>query len=899
MQQTALEDTRDLTREEIVSLLTAKSAVDLGAITAAADLVRQRVVGDHVTYVVNRNINFTNVCVKKCKFCAFSRTGANSEGYYLPAEEVLRRAAEAVEYGASEVCVQAGLPPSMPHDLYENLARSIKQQHPQLNLHAFSPEEILYASSRGGGAIRDVLLRLKEAGVTSLPGTSAEILVDSLRTKLAPGRLTSQQWAEVISTAHSVGLPTTSTIMYGHMESPAHIAAHLQAIIQIQRSSTGCPQGAFAAVGNVASSDAVGITEFVPLSFVAADSPMFAKQSRAIQHALVHIQNEPEHAVAQAEAEAAVQFPLIRGGPSGRDVLLMHAVGRLALRRDVPNIQGSWVKEGLRMSQLLLAAGANDLGGTLMNESISTAAGAQHGQLMRPSTLRETARATPGRIPVERDTQYNTLRSFPAQRPEGAAYLREVAGDPLEGVPEGLAAGTFGSFSQLTSASTDRFKDLFKRDKAAIHRIRSQRGRATPGTAAGAAAAGTGTTAGSPRSFGTLCTQGSAAPIAAAPTATAVENTTVTFSPACTLVPTYECFNSCTYCNFKTNLPSDGNTRAWLSRATALQQLEEFERLYTAVQEGPEGGCGAGGSSMLCEVLVMSGEVAPRSARRDKWLQNAIATCHAALDRGLLPHTNIGPLSREEMLRLRGVNASMGLMLEQVTPSLMQGPHGVHRFALSKEPTARLQQLRQAGELRIPFTTGVLLGIGESAEDSRDSIRAIAEIAEEFGHIQEVILQPHSQGASQQNQNMPHYDVTKLPHLVDFARGALPSDVVVQVPPNLVSKSSDGALPSNRCMLSAAASAAPSDSIAVLVDCLHAGARDIGGLGPKDEVNPEWSFPGPVALHHVLAGCGFNLKARTPVHDRFVSAEWLAGGMLPMVQAWQRKLPGLWKAATA
>ena len=894
----ALEDARDLNTKELVNLLSASSAVDISAITTAADAVRQRIVGDHVTYVVNRNINFTNVCVKKCNFCAFSRTGAASEGYYLPAQEVLRRAAEAVAYGASEVCVQAGLPPAMPPQLYANLARAIKQQHPTLNLHAFSPEEILYASSRGGGSVREVLLALKDAGVTSLPGTSAEILVDSVREKLAPGRLSSQQWVDVVCTAHSVGLPTTSTVMYGHLETPAHLAAHLQAIVAAQRRSTGCPDGTFARVGNVPSSDAVGITEFVPLSFVAADSPLFTRQAAALRAALQGMRGDPDSVCMRSSADAAMASPLVRGGPSGREVLLMHAVARLALRRDVPNIQGSWVKEGLRMAQVLLDAGANDLGGTLMNESISTAAGALHGQLMRPSSLREAARAVGGRTPVERDTMYNSLRCFPEQRPEGGALLAELAKDPLECVAEGEAGATFGTYSQLTAASTDRFKDLFKRDGAALdgarrrHARRGARGGVSSpssATAAAATATAVGGTAGGARRL--MRTAAGKRIQRDAPDAI-----TVTFSPACTLVPTYECFNNCTYCNFRTNPPADGSTQAWLTPSKAAEQLGNFEQEYRMELGGAEGGAQC--ASLLCEVLVMAGEVAPRSERRGAWVQNAYATCKAALQRGLLPHTNIGPLSRAEMLLLRGVNASMGLMLEQVTPALMAAPRGVHRFAPSKEPMARLQQLRQAGELHIPFTTGVLLGIGEGQEDARDSVRAIAEVAAEYGHIQEVILQPHSQGSSQRDKRLPHFDVGKLPELVRFARGVLPADVVVQVPPNLVAKTSAVGQSARPRMMGAQQPAQAGDGdVSLLLDCVLAGARDVGGLGPKDEVNPDWAFPGPLALQAALTQHGVQLQPRAPVHDRFVTAEWLSEALLPQVQRWQRQLPAMWRAA--
>src|SRR5574341_1198343 len=234
----------DITVEEAARLFDA-AGTDLLALIAAADYLRARSVGDVVSYVVNRNINFTNVCVKACGFCAFSRGHLAEEGYFLPLEEIIRRAREAWELGASEVCVQAGLAPGMDGWHYVKLCRALKESLPELHIHGFSPEEVLYGSTLAGVTARDYLLALKDAGVGSLPGTSAEILVDEVRNRISPGRISTAQWVELIETAHALGIPTTSTIMYGHIENSHHKAAHLGILRDIQK-KTG------------------GITEFVP-----------------------------------------------------------------------------------------------------------------------------------------------------------------------------------------------------------------------------------------------------------------------------------------------------------------------------------------------------------------------------------------------------------------------------------------------------------------------------------------------------------------------------------------------------------------------------------------------------------------------------------------------------------
>ena len=389
----------DITSEEAVVLFGTEGQ-EYNAMVMVADEMRRRTVGDIVTYVVNRNINFTNVCIKGCGFCAFSRDFREEEGYLLPTEEIVRRAKEAWDYGATEVCVQAGLPPKMEGDLYIRLCEAIKKELPDMHIHGFSPEEVLYGSIRSDCTIRAYLTDLKAAGVGSLPGTSAEVLDQELRDKISPGRITVDQWTEVITTAHELGIPTTSTVMFGYLETPIQLAKHMDLIRGIQM-QTG------------------GITEFVPLSFVHTEAPMFIKGL---------VDN-------------------VRPGPSGIDVIKMHAIARIMLNNWIPNIQASWVKEGPRMSQLLLTAGVNDLGGTLINESISTAAGAQHGQLMRPSEFRQMIRQA-GRIPAERYTTYKTRRVFSDTDQELDPL--DLVGDNVEEV--------FGSYKRLVKLDTYRFE---------------------------------------------------------------------------------------------------------------------------------------------------------------------------------------------------------------------------------------------------------------------------------------------------------------------------------------------------------------------------------------------------------------------------------------------------------
>jgi 7,8-didemethyl-8-hydroxy-5-deazariboflavin synthase CofH subunit len=401
----ALSD-HDLSIDDATLLFDAEGP-DLLAMIAAADHLRAQTVGDVVTYVINRNINFTNVCVKACGFCAFSRGHLAEEGYFLPTEEIIRRAQEAHDLGATEVCVQAGLAPGMDGWHYVKLCRALKEALPHLHIHGFSPEEVLYGATLTGLSIRDYLAALKGAGVGSLPGTSAEILVDEIRHQVSPGRIGTAQWMELIQTAHGLGIPTTSTIMYGHIESSRHKAIHLDILREIQK-RTG------------------GITEFVPLSFVYDEAPMFHRKPPAG----------------------------LRQGASGAEVMKMYAVSRLMLNNYIPNLQVSWVKEGPKLSQIALLAGANDFGGTLINESISTAAGASYGQLMKPSRFRALIREM-GRIPAERSTTYQKIRVFESE--DHHRDLLDEVNDP---------ARRFGSYQNLIHLRGYRFRDFYREQKS-------------------------------------------------------------------------------------------------------------------------------------------------------------------------------------------------------------------------------------------------------------------------------------------------------------------------------------------------------------------------------------------------------------------------------------------------
>ncbi len=356
----ALED-RDITRGEAETLFSARGR-DVAAIAAVADELRRRQVGDRVTFVQTRNINFTNVCYTGCTFCAFGLPRQHPDAYTLEIEEVARRAEEARSWGCTEVCMQGGLNPMLGGDIYVRLVRAIKAAAPDIHIHAFSPFEIQYASQILRRPVREVLLELKEAGLGSIPGTAAEILDADVRQRLTKNKLSAEAWIEIITTAHEVGLPSTATIMYGHIDGPGHWAAHLAIIRDIQR-QTG------------------GFTEFVPLGFIYQNTRLYASGAA-------------------------------RPGPTGREDVLMHAVARIMLGRAIPNIQVSWVKLGPALAQMLLQAGANDFGGTLHDESISRMAGAETGEYMPPAEF-ERLILDLGRIPAERDTTYRILHEGP------------------------------------------------------------------------------------------------------------------------------------------------------------------------------------------------------------------------------------------------------------------------------------------------------------------------------------------------------------------------------------------------------------------------------------------------------------------------------------------------------
>ncbi len=389
---------KEITGKEGLILYQTKG-IDFHLVGLVADELRKRRVGNTVSYVVNRNINFTNVCIKQCGFCAFSRDFREEEGYFLPTEEIVRRAKEAHSLGATEVCIQAGLPPDMEGDLYENICREIKKEIPDIHIHGFSPEEILYGATRSNISIDEFLKRMKEAGVNTLPGTSAEILDQKLRDIISPGRITVEQWEQVIKGAHKIGINTTSTMMFGHLETLEQRINHMVKLREIQK-ETG------------------GFTEFVPLNFVHSEAPMY------------------KHQLHEG----------IQQGGSGNDVLLTHAVARIMFNNSIDNIQMSWVKEGQKMSQLLLMWGANDFGGTLINESISTSAGSEYGQLLRPKEIRRMAREI-GRIPAERNTQYKMLKMF------------ETENEVDDGLDKITDYSQFGSYAELIKINKFRYKN--------------------------------------------------------------------------------------------------------------------------------------------------------------------------------------------------------------------------------------------------------------------------------------------------------------------------------------------------------------------------------------------------------------------------------------------------------
>ena len=351
----------ELSESDIVRIFAARGS-DFDDVCQAADELRGKQSGDVVGYVVNRNINYTNVCSYRCAFCAFSKGKAAAHlrgpAYDLDEEEIARRVREAWDRGATEVCMQGGIHPDYTGETYLAILRAVKRAVPQMHVHAFSPLEVQQGAQTLRLSVTNYLTRLRDAGLGSLPGTAAEILDDEVRVIICPDKLSTQEWLDVVETAHRVGLRTTATIMFGHVERPQHWARHLIRIRRLQE-RTG------------------GFTEFVPLPFVHMEAPIYLKG----------------HA---------------RRGPTWREAVLMHAVARLVLHPLIPNIQVSWVKMGAAGAQACLQAGANDLGGTLMNESISRAAGAAHGEELTPKEM-DALIFEIGRKPAQRTTLYHAV----------------------------------------------------------------------------------------------------------------------------------------------------------------------------------------------------------------------------------------------------------------------------------------------------------------------------------------------------------------------------------------------------------------------------------------------------------------------------------------------------------
>lgn len=366
----------DLNESQVVSLFEARGD-EFDAVVRSADEVRKRVNGSVVSYVVNRNINYTNICYFKCQFCAFSK-GKLSENlrgrpYDLSNDEIQRRVREAWDRGATEVCMQGGIHPEYTGAKYVDILSAVKNAVPDMHIHAFSPLEVWQGAATSNRSLRDYLQQLKEAGLGTLPGTAAEILDDEVRAVICPDKINTEQWLEVMETAHEVGFRTTATIMYGHVEEPTNWARHLLRIRQLQK-QTG------------------GFTEFVPLPFIHMEAPMYLKGKA-------------------------------RRGPTFREAILMHSVARLVLHPHIPNIQVSWVKLGHKGIVAALNAGCNDLGGTLMNESISRAAGTLHGQETSPDYMEELIRSI-GRTPRQRTTLYGDV--------DKTIHLRGLDAQPLE-----------------------------------------------------------------------------------------------------------------------------------------------------------------------------------------------------------------------------------------------------------------------------------------------------------------------------------------------------------------------------------------------------------------------------------------------------------------------------------
>ena len=378
-QKTSLEDAlngRDLSRAQALELATLTQP-QIWALALVADALRREQSGDDVSYVVNRNINFTNVCYVGCRFCAFAQRRTDADAYSLSLDEVADRAEEAWDLGATEVCMQGGIDPELPGTAYADLARAVTKRVPGMHVHAFSPMEIVNGTARTGLSIEDFLIDLREAGLGSLPGTAAEILDDEVRWVLTKGKLPTRTWIEVITTAHRVGLPTTSTMMYGHVDHPRHWVGHLEVLKSVQDAAREHGRA--------------GFTEFVPLPFVHTSAPIYL---------------------------AGVARP----GPTMRDNLAVHAMARIMLHGRIDSIQTSWVKLGTEGTRAMLQAGANDLGGTLMEETISRMAGSEHGSAKTVAELTDIA-AGIDRPAAQRTTTYDDATPNPSHRARQGATL--------------------------------------------------------------------------------------------------------------------------------------------------------------------------------------------------------------------------------------------------------------------------------------------------------------------------------------------------------------------------------------------------------------------------------------------------------------------------------------------
>jgi 7,8-didemethyl-8-hydroxy-5-deazariboflavin synthase CofH subunit len=371
-------------------LLANTEASDLQALISFADTLRRETVGDAITYVVNRNINFTNVCFVGCSFCGFGKGPGAADAYSLSADDVVRKAREAWDTGATEVCIQGGLPRDLDGFFYRNLLRAVKQAIPAMHVHAFSPMEISYGVDKTGMPLRDYLQMMKDEGLGSIPGTAAEILDDRVRRELSPNKLPVARWVEIITTAHELGIPTTSTMMYGHVEDTADWVRHILLLRAIQK-RTG------------------GFTEFVPLGFIHENTRLF------------------KHGGA-------------RPGARHEEHLRVHALARVLLHGAIKNIQVSWVKLGFETSLACLNAGANDFSGTLMEENISKAAGATFGEYVSPRDFRRMIRSI-GRLPAERTTTYKIRQPYTENDEEPGApaqpHLNLLESGPTVSYAEG------------------------------------------------------------------------------------------------------------------------------------------------------------------------------------------------------------------------------------------------------------------------------------------------------------------------------------------------------------------------------------------------------------------------------------------------------------------------------